>query len=194
LEIVDQEAKRMSGLVANLLQFCHRNTERSSTVDIGKEVINTLELIHHQLRKGQIAVVREIDPSTPTIFADRQKLRQVFLNLLTNASDAMPQGGRLILRSAPCSLPTGQPGVALEFSDTGAGIAAQHLDRVMEPFFSTKEEGKGTGLGLAICRRIVQEHQGTIQLISEVGKGTTVRIVLPVKGGINPSGLTKAPR
>jgi PAS domain S-box-containing protein len=189
LEIVDQEAKRMSELVANLLQFCHRSAERSSTVDVGKEVINTLELIYHQLRKRQIMVAPEIDPTTPMIIADRQKLRQVFLNLLTNASDAMPNGGRLILRSAPAQMTRGQPGVVLEFTDTGAGIAAQHLDRVMEPFFSTKEEGKGTGLGLAICRRIIQEHKGTIQIISEVGKGTTVRIVLPIRNGVNASEL-----
>lgn len=189
LEIVDQEAKRMGGLVANLLQFCHRNVERSSTVDVGQEVIYALDLIHHQLRKRQITVAREIDPSTPTIFADRQKLRQVFLNLLTNASDAMPNGGRLTMRSGAAVLATGQPGVVLEFTDTGDGIPSEFLDRVMEPFFSTKEEGKGTGLGLAICRRIIHDHQGTIKIQSEVGKGTTIHIVLPIKSDANLNGL-----
>jgi signal transduction histidine kinase len=116
----------------------------------------------------------------PLIPADHQQLRQVFLNLLTNASDAMPQGGTLTLRVAGGALDTGTPAVVLEFADTGLGIAPEHLPKVMEPFFTTKAEGKGTGLGLAICKRIVQEHHGTFSLASAVGKGTTVRIALPL--------------
>ena len=150
-----------------------------------------MELIQHHLRKRQVTVVQEFAPDTPTIYADRQKLRQVFLNLLTNASDAMPQGGTLTLRTAPATLDNGKPAVLIEFADTGVGIPAEHLEKIMEPFFTTKEEGKGTGLGLAICRRVVQEHHGTIQIVSEVGKGTTVRIVLPVRNGTN---VDRAPR
>ena len=150
-------------------------------MDIRQELAKAVELIQHHLRKRLINVVQEFAPDTPTIFADRQKLRQVFLNLLTNASDAMPQGGTLTLRTAPATLDDGKPAVLIEFADTGVGIPAENLEKIMEPFFTTKEEGKGTGLGLAICRRIVQEHHGTIQIVSEVGKGTTVRIVLPVQ-------------
>jgi two-component system, LuxR family, sensor kinase FixL len=194
LEIVAQESKRMADLVSNLLQFCRRGAEQSSTVDVRQEITNALELVHHHLRKREISVTEELDPNTPTIFADRQKLRQVFLNLLTNACDAMLTGGTLKLRASPTSLASGKPGVVLEFSDTGGGIPAEFLDRVMEPFFSTKEEGKGTGLGLAICKRIVHEHHGVIQIQSEVGQGTTVRIVLPVKNGMNQESLTRAER
>ena len=97
--------------------------------------------------------MQEFAPDTPIIYADRQKLRQVFLNLLTNANDAMPQGGTLTLRTAPATLADGKPAVLIEFADTGVGIPAENLERIMEPFFTTKEEGKGTGLGLAICRR-----------------------------------------
>ena len=75
--------------------------------------------------------------------------------------------------------------MVIEFADTGVGIPPEHLPRVMEPFFTTKEEGKGTGLGLAICRRAIQEHGGEMQITSECGKGTTVRIVLPVDSGAN---------
>jgi signal transduction histidine kinase len=116
----------------------------------------------------------------PTIFADRQKLRQVFLNLFTNAGDAMPKGGKLTIRARKGQTADKKPFIVIEVIDTGAGIAPENLPRVMEPFFTTKEEGKGTGLGLAICKRIVQEHKGTIQLESAVGKGTTVRLTLPV--------------
>jgi signal transduction histidine kinase len=151
-----------------------------------------VELIHHHLRRGLITVAQEFASDTPTIDADPQRLRQVFLNLLTNASDAMPRGGTLTLRTAPATLPDGMPAVLIEVRDTGVGIPAENLERVTEPFFTTKEEGKGTGLGLPICRRVVQEHHGTIEIASEVGKGTTVRVVLPVKSGTNADQLRSA--
>lgn len=185
LEVIEQETRRMGDLVANLLQFSRRGPEQSSTVDIHQELTKAVELIHHVFRKRQIEVVQQFDPKTPTVFADRQKLRQVFLNLLTNASDAMPDGGTLTLRTEPTSLDNGKPAVLIEFVDTGVGIPPEHLDKVMAPFFTTKEEGKGTGLGLAICRRIAQEHHGLMQISSELGKGTTMRLVLPVKNGTN---------
>lgn len=192
LEIIEQETKRMGDLVANLLQFSRRGEEKISTVDIREELTKAVELIQHHLRKQQVTVVQELAPDTPTIFADRQKLRQVFLNLLTNAGDAMPQGGTLTLRSASASLDDGRPAVQIEFVDTGVGVPAEHLEKIMEPFFTTKEEGKGTGLGLAICRRVVQEHHGTIQILSAVGNGTTVRILLPVQKDTNVAPLRGA--
>lgn len=185
LQIVEQEAKRMGALVANLLQFSRRSDGQVSTVDVREELTKSVELIGHHLRKRLIALAWEFAPDTPTIYADRQKLRQVFLNLLTNASDAMPQSGTLTLRTGPATLQNGKPAVRIEVADTGVGIPAEHRDRIMEPFFTTKEEGKGTGLGLAICRRVVQEHHGIIQVGSEAGKGTTVCIILPVKNGAN---------
>ncbi|MBI3325340.1 MAG: hypothetical protein HYZ81_01360, partial [Nitrospinae bacterium] len=133
----------------------------------------------------RVTVVREFAPDVPMIHADRQQVRQVFLNLLTNASDAMPQGGTLTLRAAVGTLDAGTPAVVIEFADTGVGIAPADLPKVMEPFFTTKPEGRGTGLGLPICRRIVQEHQGTLDIASELGSGTRVRITLPLKNGTN---------
>lgn len=183
LGIIEQETKRMGNLVANLLQFSRRGAEEISTVAIRDELLKALELIHHHLRKRAITVVQELAEDTPTIYADRQKLRQVFLNLLSNACDAMPEGGTLTLRAAPAMLAGGKPGVQIDFSDTGAGIPPENLEKVMEPFFTTKEEGKGTGLGLAICRRVIQEHYGTINIRSTVGQGTTVCVVLPVRSG-----------
>jgi PAS domain S-box-containing protein len=192
LEVVAQETKRMGDLVANLLQFSRRGVEQVSTVDVREELTKAVELIHHHLRKRSILVTREFAPETATIYADRQKLRQVFLNLLTNASDAMPQGGKLTLRTAPAALHISTPAVLIEFADTGVGIPPEHLERVMEPFFTTKEEGKGTGLGLAICRRVVQEHNGTIQIASEPNKGSTVRLVLPITNDTNVGHLRNA--
>ena len=189
LEIVSQETKRMADLVANLLQFCRRGPDEISTVDLQKELAESVDLIQHHLRNRQVQVSQELATDMPAIYANRQKLRQVFLNLLTNASDAMAQGGTLTLRASRVETKKNEPGVLLEFIDTGTGIPPADLEKVMEPFFTTKEEGKGTGLGLAICRRIVQEHNGSIQISSEQGKGTTVRVLLPVASTVNTQGL-----
>jgi signal transduction histidine kinase len=191
LEIIEQEIKRMSDLVANLLQFSRRGEDKMSTLDVRQELIKSVELVQHYLNAQRVSIVEELSADTPTIFADRQKLRQVFLNLLTNAGDAMPNGGSLTLRSAPALLDDGVAGVLLEFIDTGLGIATEHSHKIMEPFFTTKEEGKGTGLGLAICRRVVQEHHGTIQITSELGMGTTVRLILPLRASTNIDPLRK---
>jgi PAS domain S-box-containing protein len=185
LAVINQEVERMGQLVANLLQFSRPGRQQISTLDVREELEKTVEIIHYLLRKGQIAVERDYAADLPMIQADRQKLRQVLLNLLMNASDAMPAGGTVTLRARPAVLPGQKRAVAVEVSDTGIGIDPENVPRVQEPFFTTKEEGKGTGLGLAICRRIVQEHHGTLELTSAVGRGTTVRVVLPVANGTN---------
>ncbi len=192
LEIVEQETERMSQLVANLLQYSRVRPEQVSTVDVREELTKAVELIQYHLRHRQIQFVYELPAELPLIYADRQQLRQVFLNLLTNASDAMPQGGTLTVRAGPGKLENSKPAVVIECVDTGVGIAPAHLARVMEPFFTTKEEGKGTGLGLAICRRIIQEHHGTMHLESVVGQGTTVRLTLPVANGTNAARLRQS--
>jgi PAS domain S-box-containing protein len=189
LDVVDQEVERMAGLVSNLLQFSRAGRDQVSTVDVTEEVLNTAALIGHHLRKRQIHLSPEFHPAVPLIQADRQQLRQVFLNLFTNAADAMPGGGRLTPRIRPGRLAGDQPAVVVEVADTGVGIPPELLPRVFEPFFTTKEEGKGTGLGLAICRRIVQQHQGALEVTSAVGAGTTVRITLPVRPETNVAGL-----
>jgi len=183
LKIIEQEVERMGNLVSNLLQFSRRNHPQISTIDVYQEIENTLDFIEYHLCSRQINVVREFADALPSLHADNQQLRQVFLNLLTNASDAMTQGGTLTLRVAAGRTEHGASAIVIEFADTGVGIKPEDLLKVWEPFFTTKEEGKGTGLGLAICRRIVEEHKGTINIESEVGQGTTVRITLPPTEG-----------
>lgn len=189
LEVIDQEVARMAGLVGNLLQFSRAGRDQVSTVDVAEEVSKTVELVAHHLRTRRVAVAPEFDPGVPLIHADRQQLRQVFLNLFTNAADAMPAGGRLAPRVRPGVLAADRPAVVVEVADTGTGIPPELLGRVCEPFFTTKDEGKGTGLGLAICRRIVQQHHGTLEVESRPGEGTTVRITLPVRPDTNVAGL-----
>jgi PAS domain S-box-containing protein len=180
LSIVEQEIERMSKLVANLLQFSRRRRRQPSTLDVRQEILNTLELVHSHLRNRNIGVVLDFAPDLQMVQADRQQLRQVFLNLLTNAADAMPEGGTLTISAISSTLDGGIPAVTIQFADTGVGIAEDDLPKVTDAFFTTKPEGKGTGLGLPICKRIVHEHDGKCEITSEVGEGTTVQIRLPV--------------
>ena len=116
---------------------------------------------------------------------DQELGRPMTQAFVGNASDAMPHGGTLTLRARRGALEASRPAVVIEWVDTGVGIPPEHLARVTEPFFTTKAEGKGTGLGLAICRRVFQEHRGTMRIESTVGQGTTVHIALPVASDTN---------
>ena len=145
LEIIGHEVERMGKLVANLLQFSRRRPMQVSTTDVCEEIEKALELIHYHLRKFNIRLVREFAPAVPKVAADRQQLRQLFLNLLTNAADAMPRGGTLTIRVTAF---TEKKTVCIEIADTGTGIPPEVLTHVMEQFYTTKPEGKGTGLGL----------------------------------------------
>ncbi|VTT99281.1 chemotaxis protein : Signal transduction histidine kinase, nitrogen specific, NtrB OS=uncultured bacterium GN=ACD_75C00451G0002 PE=4 SV=1: PAS_9: PAS_4: HisKA: HATPase_c [Gemmataceae bacterium] len=189
LEIIEGEVERMANLVANLLQFSRAGRDQVSTVDVCEEITRTVDLVAHHLRKKRVKVDTQFAAGVPTIHADRQQLRQVFLNLFTNAADAMPEGGHLTPRVRAGTLPGDVPAIVVEVADTGAGIPADLLPRVFDPFFTTKEEGKGTGLGLAICRRIVDQHRGRVEVESHIGQGTTVRVVLPVRPDTNVAGL-----
>lgn len=178
LEIILQEVERMAGLVDNLLRFSRRSHRQVSTVDIREEITNSVEFVHYHLRSHKIEVAHGFPEMLPMIQADRQQLRQLFLNLLTNASDAMPRGGTITVRVSVTD--SGEnSAVQVNFSDTGEGMRPEHLEKLWEPFFTTKPEGKGSGLGLAICRRIVEEHGGTIAIESELGRGTSVQITFP---------------
>lgn len=183
VEIVSDEVERMGKLVSNLLQFSRRTHQQMSTLDVREEIDNALELIEYHLRSNDIQVIRDYAPNLPSIQADRQQLRQVFLNILTNASDAMTGGGA-ITASVRLERVNHRDDVRIEFLDSGPGISEANLEKIWDPFFTTKPEGKGTGLGLAICRRVIEEHRGSISIESKPGKGTTVTILLPTTNGM----------
>lgn len=191
LAIVAQEADRMANLVGNLLQFS-RSTTQVCAVDLREEIDRAIELVHYRLRNHRISLVKDYAPQLPMIQADPQQMRQLFLNIVGNCIDAMRDNSEertVTIRVASEDAGNGKGRssrrIVLEFSDTGMGISQENLPKVMEPFFTTKPEGKGTGLGLAICRRIVSEHHGTIGVRSEQGKGTTIRMVLPANRETN---------
>ncbi|HSD50478.1 MAG TPA: ATP-binding protein [Candidatus Methylomirabilis sp.] len=171
-----------------------------TALSIPTVIEQALELARHHLVKRGIRVVQEFSPDLPLIRGDRQELEQVFLILLTNASNAMPDGGTLTLcasvegRSARpgesgCgATETGTIGAArlvIEIADTSIGVSPENLPRVTEPLFTTRPLGTWTGLGLSNCRRIIEDHEGQVAISSEVGRGTTVRISLPVVSGLD---------
>jgi PAS domain S-box-containing protein len=183
LEIIANEVDRMGKLVGNLLRFSRYDQQEIASLDIREEIENSLELVEYHLRAHNIEVVRDFAETLPNIQADREKLLQVLLNLLTNASDAMPQGGTVTARVRSAESKSGVSGVSIDLIDTGPGIPPAVLAKIWEPFFTTKSEGKGTGLGLAISRRAIEGHHGTLSIESHMGEGTMVTIFLPLTNG-----------
>lgn len=170
LEKIEKQTFRAARIVNGLLNLSRPNPAEQSeraVVDINQVIADVLSLLEHQFEKSSIKVRRELDASPVTVVGFEFKLQQVFLNLFLNARDAMPSGGWLTISTRR----DGNEAVA-EVADTGSGIAAEHLARIYDPFFTTKPMGQGTGLGLSITYGIVREHEATIQCDSTPGKGT----------------------
>lgn len=170
LEKIEKQTFRAARIVNGLLNLSRPNAAEQSeraVVDINQVIADVLSLLEHQFEKSSIKVRRELDASPVTVVGFEFKLQQVFLNLFLNARDAMPSGGWLTISTRR----DGNEAVA-EVADTGSGIAAEHLARIYDPFFTTKPMGQGTGLGLSITYGIVREHEATIQCDSTPGKGT----------------------
>src|SRR2546426_5412596 len=139
-----------------------------------------LELLGPKVRVGSGEIDRVFCRALPAIAGDRDQLTQVFLNLITNALDAMEGGGRLVLQTGIHQEDDGQTMVGVSVSDTGQGISPEHRARIFEPFYTTKSDGRGTGLGLSVSLGIVRMHGGSIDVESKLGHGTTMRVTLPV--------------
>lgn len=170
ISIMVKEVERLNRVVEEFLRFARPIPLQTADVDLGEEIGSVIHLV-----KGQAAGVNvEIIPfAIPRIKADREKLVQVFLNIILNAIQAMPDGGRLTISASEAN-----GHVDVSFRDTGSGIPEENRDKLFKPFFTTKRSG--TGLGLAISNRIVEAHGGKITFESEEGKGTTFKISLPV--------------
>lgn len=177
LKMIASEAKRCKEIVAALLNFARQNQVMAQLTDLNALIRDIVEIERNREPYAAVTIRTELDPTLPKIQADPSQLRQVLINLMTNAADAMPQGGRLTLRT--WNQPAGMVTVTVE--DTGVGIPPQNLSKLFTPFFSTKPFGKGTGLGLAIVYGIIKMHRGQITVQSEVGKGTTFTFTLPTQ-------------
>lgn len=176
LQKMQRQTDRASNIVGNLLNFSRTgNAIELSEIDINKLLDDTLQLLEPQLRKSNIAILKNYTAVPPRVFGNAGKLQQVFTNLILNARDAMFDGGTITLSTAV----EDPDEVTIEVADTGEGIPAENLTKIFDPFFTTKGVGNGTGLGLAVSYGIVQEHAGTIQAFSENGSGATFRLVFP---------------
>lgn len=176
LQKIHRQTDRASGIVNNLLNFSRTSAATEfASVDVHRVLDDTLQLLEPQLRQSQIEVVRGYTAEQSILFGNAAKLQQVFTNLIMNARDAIPNGGRitLVTRSDGAA-------VTIEVVDTGVGIAPENVARIYDPFFTTKGVGRGTGLGLFVTYGIVQEHSGHIGVESAPGRGTTFRITLPI--------------
>ena len=171
---LEQHINRGAALTRQLLLFSRRETVKTERLDLNDAVRDTSQVLARLVR-ANIALVIELAPESLVVEADRGQLQQVLMNLTLNASDAMPDGGRLVIRTAA----VGDEEACLAVEDNGEGIPEAIRERIFEPFFTTKEAGRGTGLGLAVVHGIVTSHRGRIEMASTVGKGTTFRVVLP---------------
>ncbi len=174
-DIVTQ-ADRGRGVVKNLLDFARESKAKVEHLPVKELIDETVRLAGNQMRLNKIKLQLDIDGGISPIYGDRSLLQQVFLNLILNAIDAMPNGGHLFIRASP-EEDTGF--VAVHMSDTGVGIPSHLLRSIFDPFFTTKTTGKGTGLGLAVSQGIVNNHGGEIEVMSKVGVGTTFTVHLP---------------
>ena len=180
LKMASSELYRAVQILDNLRDFSKQKFPMKSSADINDLLNYTLALVSHQFRNKAIEIKKEFASKT-NIWADKDQLGQVFLNLVGNAIDAMQDGGTLTVRTRLTSDPHKGEMIEIDIADTGRGIPADKLGQVFEPFFTTKGE-TGTGLGLPICRGIIEEHNGEISLDSEQDIGTTFHINLPVGG------------
>jgi two-component system NtrC family sensor kinase len=175
IERIVKQTFRASEIVNNLLNFSRTGTPELSEVDLNSVLEETLTLVQHPFRTAKVNVIKNYTDSLPLVLGSTTRLQQVFLNLFMNARDAMPTGGMLEVRTAAHN-----GSVEVEVTDTGMGIAGEHLKRIFDPFFTTKTSGRGTGLGLSVSYGIIKEHAGKVDVRSTPGKGTSFRLEFPV--------------
>jgi two-component system NtrC family sensor kinase len=179
LEIAQGELGRISRIITRMRDFYRPQRSELAETSVNSLLHDTVDFVRTYLRHGQINVTTSFDPTLPLLIAHADQLRQVFLNIVLNACDAMASGGTLHVATETVGANNGgHLGVMIRISDTGTGIEPAHLEHLFEPFYTTKPQG--TGLGLAITAHIVTQHAGEISVESEVGKGTTFTITLPV--------------
>ncbi|OGL50692.1 MAG: hypothetical protein A3C43_09690 [Candidatus Schekmanbacteria bacterium RIFCSPHIGHO2_02_FULL_38_11] len=177
LEIIKKHSMRITEIIRNLLAFARRSSFKSIPLDINEVLLDAIQLAEKPFAKMNIKIEKELKRDLPSIFADSNQLQQVFLNLFTNARDAMLEGG--IIKVKTCLKENDASLVVVLISDTGAGISQENIKKIWEPFFTTKDTGKGTGLGLSVSYGIIKGFGGDIEVESKLGQGTTFKIVLP---------------
>jgi two-component system, NtrC family, sensor kinase len=186
LDLVIRETKRCASIIKRLLDFAREKVPEKNLADINLLVEETVRFVERSVALQHIEIAMNLDPDLPQIFADSDLIKQVIMNILVNAKQAIEERGNILVqtcfheaRKMPSSGGELVPAVEIAISDTGCGIPAANLPRIFDPFFTSKEVGKGTGLGLSVSYGILKSHGGEIKVESTVGEGTTFRIFLP---------------
>jgi two-component system NtrC family sensor kinase len=177
VKMIIDEATRCKTIVSDLLNFARQNEVLAQSTDVNALLSETIEEIGVHPVLHDLEIIRRLDPDLPSIQADPAQLKEVFINLMTNAAEAMEGDGSLTIATSPAE----DGVVAIVFQDTGCGIPEENLSKIFTPFFTTKPIGKGTGLGLAIVYGIIKMHRGQIYVESEVGVGSTFTVTLPIR-------------
>lgn len=185
LDILDAEIQRIRGILDSFVRFARPAQLALGEVSLPAVLSHIVELLRGEAQERGVEVTVDVSSTIPTVLGDETLLSQVFLNLMINALQAMPKGGRLALTATP-SDGSEIPAVDIGVADTGVGIPNRDLPKLFEPFFSTKSDG--TGLGLAIAYRIVEDHQGDIRVSSREGLGTTFTVRLPAAPALQTEG------
>ncbi len=176
LDLATSESERLKNLIRNLREFNRPTTGRKTALDVHSALRFTLLLLKSDFRRKKLNVALDLAETLPEISAVADQIKQVLLNLLTNAADACPAGGSIAIRTWQ----EGDRRIAVAVTDNGIGIESDKIELIFQPFYSTKLESKGTGLGLSICYSIVKEHEGEIRVESKPGEGSTFTVFLPI--------------
>jgi signal transduction histidine kinase len=182
LKKIEQQAERMDKIIKNIRLFAQKARFKLEPIDINQPIEDSFMLLNQQLKLHNIKVEKHLKPDLPKIKGDANQLQQVFLNLITNARDAIDalnknSGGAI---NVTTDLDKDRQNIKVVFSDTGCGIKKEELNNIFNPFYTTKSPGGGIGLGLSICYRIIQDHKATIEVNSKRGKGTSFILIFPV--------------
>jgi PAS domain S-box-containing protein len=184
MDVIEESSLRCTMITKSLLEFSRASTENRHDINLNEVLDKVFGLIEKEMRLNNILIRKELDPALPVVNGELQLFQQVIFDIISNAKWAIqskkdPNGGMITIKT---EYDSGKHSVNLFISDTGIGIGKKNLERIFEPFFTTKPVGQGTGLGLAIVYNIIKEHNGTIEVQSEVGQGTCFKITLPVLG------------
>jgi len=176
LAIIQKESQRLNRLLTSFLEFAKPRQPDLKMAKIGEVLDSVIVLVRNACDTGRLELRRHIQPGLPMLECDPEQLKQVLLNLVTNACQAMPQGGIVLLEAGP-----NETGINIDVHDQGGGIDQENLERIFDPFFTTKESG--TGLGLSVAHQIVSQHAGTLTIVRNSPQGVTVRVSLPLRHG-----------
>jgi two-component system NtrC family sensor kinase len=190
LQVISSQAERCATIIKQLLDFSREHAPEKTRQDVHAVLEQAVALVEHQWSFQNVTIDRDLAADLPQVLINAGQMQQVFLNLLVNAGEAMPGGGRLTIQTRVLARAAGSQSAAkaagdevqIVFHDTGMGISPENIDKIFDPFFTTKDVGKGTGLGLAVSYGIVERHGGTVGVESAPGNGTTFTISLPVCG------------